>query len=171
VIPFLPTPYLAAAAFAGGLLAGGYGVHTWYKAQRVEALQEARTLERDGVRLANQSDVRYIDRIHEQREAAHARAERFETAFQLAADGLRACRVGPDLLGLLNDTGAKPASGPAAEPRPAAPAAQAGAVGSDCAAVVETYRWNIDNVVIPNQLQIESLQEFYRDIQRQFNKR
>lgn len=176
MIPIPPSLYVTAAAFVAGLASGGYGVHTWYKAQRVEALQQARTLERDGVRIANQADVRYIDRIFQQREAAHARATRFETAFRQAADGLRACRVGPDLLGLLNDTGEKPPAGPAAQPKPAATAAQtdpkgaSGAGGTDCAAVVETYRWNIDNVIVPNQLQIEELQRFYRDLQRKFNR-
>lgn len=167
MIPGIPNPSVLAGVFLAGLVAGGYGVHTWYKAQRVDALQEARALERGGVRVANQSDVRYIDRIHEQREAANARAGKFQTAFNLAADGLRACRVSPELLGLLNDTGAKPAPGPAAEPRPAAPAAQA---GTDCAAVVETYRWNIDNVIEPNRIQLEELQRFYRDVQRKFNR-
>jgi len=167
MIPIPGTPYLLLGAFLSGLAAGSYGVHTWYKAQRVEAIQEARNTEREGVRAANQADVRYIDRIFAQREAANANADKFKAAFTVAADSLRRCAVSPDLLRLLNESRESPAPGLAAKPEPAAPETQAGS--SDCAAVVETYRWNIDNVIVPNAIQIEELQRFYRDVQRRFN--
>lgn len=161
------TPYLLLGAFVGGLASGGYGVHTWYKAQRVEAIQEARKTEREGVKTANQADVRYIDRLHTNTEIANARAEKFQAAFKTAANSLRRCAVSPELVRLLNDTGEKPATGPAAKPKPAAPDAEA---GSNCAAVVETYRWNQDNVIEPNRIQVEELQRFYRDVQKKFNR-
>lgn len=154
-------------AFVGGLISGGYGVHTWYKAQRVEAIQEARKLEREGVKTATQADIRYIDRLHENTEKANARAKLFQAAFTTAADSLRGCAVAPDLLRLLNETGEKPAAGPAAKPGAASANAEA---GSNCAAVIETYEWNKNNVILPNAIQIEELQKFYRDVQRKFNR-
>ena len=167
MIPIPGTPSLLLGAFLGGLAAGGYGVHTWYKAQRVEAIQEARKVEREGVRTANQADVRYIDRLHQNTEKANARATQFQAAFRTAADGLRHCNVSPDLLRLLNESREKPAAGSAAKPKPAPETAQA---GSNCAAVVETYEWNIDNVIEPNRIQAEELQRFYRDVQKKFNR-
>lgn len=167
MIPIPGTAYLLAGAFLGGLAAGGYGVHTWYKAQRTDAILEARKVERAGVRVAVQADVRYIDRLHANTEAANAKADKFKKAFDLAANSLRRCAVSPDLLRLLNDTGEKPVAGSARKPEPAAEKTQA---GSDCAEVLATYKWNIDNVIVPNAIQIEELQRFYLDVQRKFNR-
>ena len=167
MIPIPGTPWLLLGAFVGGLAGGGYGVHTWYKAQRVEAIQEARTLEREGVRTAVQADVRYIDRLHANTEKANARAEKFQAAFALATDSLQRCAVSSDLLRLLNESGEKPAPGPTGKLEPAPPAVEA---GSDCAAVIDTYRWNQDNVIEPNRIHVEELQRFYRDVQKRFNK-
>ena len=161
------TAYLLLGAFVGGLASGGYGVHTWYKAKRVEAIQEARTLERAGVRVGHQADIRYIDRLHANTEKANARADKFQAVFKIAADGLQRCAVAPDLLRLLNEPGEKPAAGTAAKAGATAPAPEA---GSNCAAVVETYRWNQDNVIEPNRIHVEELQRFYRDLQKKFNR-
>lgn len=166
--PWLSTPALMAYAFTGGVAAGGYGVHTWYKAQRVDAIEKARETERLGVRKANQADVRYIDRIMEQREHANAKAAEFQRAFTIAADSLRRCAVSPDLLGLLNDGRSAPATGTAGKPGPAAVEVKA---GSNCAAVIETEQWNKDNVTRPNEIHIEELQRFYNEQRRLFNGR
>lgn len=166
--PWLSTPALCAYAFAGGLVGGGYGVHTWYKAQRVAGIEKARETERLGVRTANQADVRYVDRIMEQRERANAKAEKFQQAFELAANTLRRCIVDPTLLGLLNDGRSAPTAGTSGQPGPAAVEAKA---GSDCAAVIATEQWNKENVVIPNQIHIEELQRFYNEQRRLFNGR
>lgn len=162
------TPYLLLGAFLGGLGAGGYGVHTWYQAKRVNALEAARTVERAGVRTAHQADIRYIDRLHEQKGIADARADKFQKAFNMAADSLRRCAVSPELVRLLNESREKPVAGVAAKPESAPSDAQAGS--SDCAAVVETYQWNIDNVVVPNQIQIQELQRFYWELRQRFNR-
>lgn len=167
MIPIPRTPYLLLGAFVGGLLSGGYGVHTWYKAQSVKAIQEARKVEREVVRIGHQADIRYIDRLHANTERANARADKFQAVFKIAADSLQRCAVAPDLLRLLNDTGEKPAPGSAAKPEPAAKETEA---GSNCASVIETYRWNQDNVIEPNRLQVEELQRFYRDVQKKFNR-
>lgn len=161
------TAYLLAGTFLAGTASGGYAVHTWYKAQKVEKLQEARQLERGGVRTANQSDVRYIDRLHENTEKANARASQWQTSFNLAADSLRKCSVSPDIVRLLNSVGAGVVAGPASGAKPAAKETE---TNSNCAVVLETYKWNIENVVRPNEIQIEELQKFYREIQQKFNK-
>lgn len=166
--PWLSTPALCAYTFAAGLTAGGYGVHTWYKAQRVDAIESARTTERAGVSKANQADVRYVDRIMEQRDKANANAAKWEKAFNTAADSLRHCAVGPDLLRLFNDGRSAPTAGTPGAPGPAAVEAEA---GSNCAAVIATEQWNKENVVIPNSIQIEELQRFYNEQRRLFNGR
>ncbi len=168
MLPLPGTPYLLLGAFLGGLAAGSYGVHTWYQAQRVDALNEARKVERAGVKAASQADIRYIDRLHEQRRVADERAAKFQAAFNLAADSLRRCAVSPDVLRLLNEPREKPVAGLATESQPAAASTQAGS--SDCAAVVETYQWNIDNVIEPNRIQIQELQRFYWELRQRFNR-
>ncbi len=164
----LPFPPLYLVVFLAGLSAGGYGVHTWYKAQMVDAVQAARTVERAGVQAANQADLEYIARLEKEKEAANAKAAKWKTAFDQAANGLRRCAVGPELLGMLNQDRSEPAPRPAAQPEPAPAQAQA---GSDCAAVIDTYHWNIENVVEPNRIQIEEMQRFYRELQQEFNRR
>lgn len=166
--PWLSTPALCAYTFAAGLTAGGYGVHTWYKAQRVDAIETARETEQEGVHVANEADVRYIKRLEGERDQANANAAKFQRAFNMAADSLRHCAVSPDLLRLLNDGRSAATAGTAAQPGPAAVEAKA---GSDCAAVIETEQWNKENVVIPNQIQIEELQRFYNEQRRLFNGR
>ena len=113
-----------------------------------------------------QADVRYIDRLHANTEIANAKADKFKKSFDLAANSLRRCAVSPDLLRMLNDTGEKLATRPSRKPESAAAQAQA---GSDCAEVLATYKWNIDNVIEPNRIQVEELQRFYREVQRNFN--
>lgn len=142
---------------------------------RLAALEEARATERAGVAIAGQADVRYIDRLHEQAGAANARAAAFQSALEANREQLARCRVNSDLLGLLNAGTAEPAAGPAGEPGPAAAPAEAGApapgAGTSCEAVIETYRWNIDNVIVPNAIQLMELQRFYRDLRKRFNGR
>lgn len=166
--PWVSTPALCAYAFAGGLTSGAYGVHTWYKAQRVDAIESARETEREGVHVANEADARYIQRLEDQRDKANAKAAKFQQAFNTAANSLRRCAVSPDLLRLLNDGRSAPTAGTPGAPGPAAVEAKA---GSDCAAVIETEQWNKENVVTPNSIQIEELQRFYNEQRRLFNGR
>lgn len=163
----MPTLYVMAASLAVGVASGAYGAHTWYKARMVEAVEDARTAERAAVSAANKSDKVFIDRINAQWEAANARAEKFEKAFTIAANSLRKCSVSPDLLRVLNDLRDKDAAGVAAKSLPAPKEAEA---GSDCAEVIATYRWNIENVIEPNRIQVEELQNFYNRQREIFNK-
>lgn len=166
--PWLSTPALCAYAFAAGAAASAYGSHVWHKAQRVDAIEKARETERLGVRQAHQADVRYVDRIMEQRDKANAKAAEFKKSFLLASDTLRTCLVNPTLLGLLNDGRGGAVTGMPAEPMRGAPKVEA---GSNCAAVIETEQWNKENVVIPNAIQLEELQRFYNEQRRLFNGR
>lgn len=166
--PWASVPALIAYAFVGGLGAGGYGVHTWYKAQKVAKVEDARKMERTGVAKANQADVRYIDRLTEQRDQANANADKWKKEFDRVSVSLRRCTVSPTLLGMLNDGRSGATAGTAPKPSPTPAPVEA---GSNCAAVIETEQWNKENVVLPNQIQIEELQRFYEEQRRLFNKR
>ena len=169
MIPIPGTAYLLAAAFVAGAYSS-YKVMYWrHDAEELRAVQISRTLERSGVAIANKSDLVYIEKLRQQKESSDAREAKVRKALDIAGAALRHCAVSPELVGLLNERrDAEPAPGPAPDPRPAAAPPQA---GSDCAAVIETYSWNIDNVVEPNRLQVEGLQEFYRALQQKFNAR
>ena len=163
------TAYLLAAAFVAGAYST-YKVMDWrHDAELFKALEISRTLERGGVAIANKSDLVYIEKLRKQKEGSDAREAKFQRALDIAGAALRNCAVSPELVRLLNERrDAEPAAGPAAKPESAAAPPEA---GSDCAAVIATYNWNIDNVVEPNRLQVEGLQEFYRALQRKFNRR
>ena len=161
------TAYLIAAAFVAGAYST-YKVMDWkQRAEEADVIKISREIERGGTAVANQADKDYIVRLTKQKESSDARAEKFRRALEIAGNSLRNCSVSPDIVRLLNerrDTESAPRV--AAKPEPAAPQVEA---GSNCAAVLETYRWNIDNVVEPNRLQVEGLQKFYNDVRTKFN--
>ncbi len=167
MIPIPGTAYLLAAAFVAGAYST-YKVMDWkQRAEEADVIKISRVIERGGVAVANQADKDYIIRLTKQKESADVRAEKFRTALEIAGNSLRSCSVSPELVGLLNDARGEVAAARAApKPQPATPQAQA---SSNCALVLETYQWNIDNVVEPNRLQVEGLQKFYNDVRTKFN--
>lgn len=167
-LPF-PAPYLYLAVFVAGLAGGGYGVHTWYKAQRVEAIQDARVTERDGARLGNQADVRYLDRMLEQRAHAETNATAYERALNEANLELAYCRVDVRTLGVLNAAGAAEPAGAAGSAGPGAAPAEA-ARDSTAAAELDVCRANYAEVCVPNAEQLRRLQRWYLDLRERFNK-
>ena len=170
MIPIPGTAYLLLAAFTAGAV-GTYKVMDWkQRAEEATAIKISREIERGGVAVANQADKDYISRLTKQKESADARAEKFRKALDVAGNSLRKCAVSPELVRLLNESRDEVAAARAAtKPQPATPQAEASSNGSNCAAVLETYQWNIDNVVEPNRLQVEGLQKFYNDVREKFN--
>lgn len=167
MIPIPGTAYLVAAAFVAGAYST-YKVMDWKQdAEELRAIRISREMERGGVAIANKADLEHIERLTKQKESADVRAVKLQKAIEIAGDALKHCDVSPELVGLLNERRSpEPVARPAA---PAVPAPAPAQAGSDCAAVIETYHWNIDNVIEPNRLQIEGLQKFYRDVQKRFN--
>ena len=164
---------IIAIAVALSLAAGfgaGWRVKTAFVAQdALQAAQEARRGERKGVQIAYQADIRYIDRLHEAKGRSDARAAALQKALAGNSTDLAACRVDADLLRVFQPPpGVPPAPRAAGEPRPA-PAAVDPGPGTTCAAVVESYRANRDEVAEPNSIQLRAIQEFYRDLRERFN--
>ena len=170
MIPIPGTAYLLLAAFVAGAV-GTYKVMDWkQRAEEATAIKISREIERGGVAVANAADKDYISRLTKQKESADERARRLSRALEIAGNSLRNCTVSPELVRLLNDSREEVAATRASsKPQPATPKAEASAGSSNCAAVIETYHWNIDNVVEPNRLQVEGLQKFYNDLRMKFN--
>lgn len=164
----LPNPYVWAGLFVAGVLSGTYGTHTWYKAQRVDAIEQARKIERSLQRVANQADIRYVDELHAQRERAEANADKFKRALHDKNAELAGCRVDAALLQLLDDAGMSDPSADPSEPR--SPGARASAPrDSNCAAELERARDNYANVCAPNAIQLRELQFFTRKLIGDYN--
>jgi hypothetical protein len=168
VIPFIPAPYLYAGLFLAGLAAGGYGVHTWHKAQRVDTIERARTSEQGFQRVARQADVRYIERLHDQAAAAQTNAKAWERAMLETNYQLAQCRVGADAVGLLNAAGMPGAAADPAQPRPGS-ATAAPARDSNAAAELGVCRRNYAEVCVPNAVQLEELRGFTRRLIKDYN--
>ena len=165
------TAFAVVLSLAGGFYAGWQVKAAFVDQAALRAAQQARSTERAGVQTAYQADIRYIDRLHEAKGRSDARAAALQKALAGNSTDLAACRVGADLLRVLNAGAGVPApAGPAAQPVPAAAPVAAGP-GSTCAAVIESYQRNRDEVAAPNFLQIEEIQRFYSDLQRRFNAR
>lgn len=162
-------PPLWACTLAGGLLSGAYGMHTWHKAQAVDAIETARDDERDLQHDANQASARHADALLEQQQTAALNAGKFDKAIHEKNRELAACRVDAAVVELLDAAGELPdAAGDPAEPRPSAARAQA---APDSTADVELGRCraNYADVCVPNALQLRDLQGFTRDLIRNYN--
>ena len=163
-LPSIPAVYLYGAAFVAGLAAGAYGVHTWHKAQAVDAINKARKDERGFQRQANQADVRYVDRLHEQAARAERNAANFRRVLDEKNRELATCRVDAELLRVLDDARSMPGTaGHPAEPRPPAARAEAPRDGN-CARELETCRANYTDVCVPNAVQVIELRAFTRKL-------
>jgi len=169
MIPIPGTAYLLAAAFIAGAFTT-YKVMDWKQdAEELRAVKISRELERGGVVIANKADKEYIAKLTAQKEKADARAEKFKAAMEISAKALSKCAVRPELVSLLNEPReGNAAAGITVKPKPTTPQVEA---SSNCALVLETYHWNIDNVIEPNRLQVEGLQKFYNDVRQKFNAR
>lgn len=163
----IPAPYLYAGVFLAGLVAGGYGVQTWHKAQRVDAVDKARTTERAGATLANQAQVRHLERLVELREHAERNAGAFRRALDETNAELRACRVSGAVVRLLDDAGDPGAAG---VPGGAVPARPDVAPPRDSTADVEleTCRRNYAEVCVPNARQLNDLIDWYERLRRRY---
>lgn len=149
---------------------GGWRVKAAFVAQdALRAVQASRQAERQGVQIAYQADIRYIDRLHEAKGRSDANSARLQRALAANATDLAACRISADVLRVLQPpAGVPPAPRAAGEPRPA-PAAVDPGPGTTCAAVVESYQQNRDEVAEPNSIQLRAIQEFYRDLRERLN--
>lgn len=170
-IPSIAGLNLYAGVFLAGLAAGGYAVHTWHKAQRADAIDQARTSERALQRSASQSDVRYVDRLHDQVRHAQDNATAFRRALNATNDDLARCRVDAELVRLLDDAGQLPgAAGHPAEPRPGSARAAATPASSSCDVELERCRANYAEVCVPNAIHVRELRAFTRRLIQDYNR-
>ncbi len=170
MIPGIPAPYILAGLFIAGVLSGGYGTHTWYKAQRVDAVETARTDERHLQKGANQASVRHADALLEQEQTAAKNEKDFRRVLNEKNRELANCRVDAELIGVLDDAARMPgAARDPGEPRPG-PAAAVPAPDSTCEAELGICRANYADVCVPNALQLRDLQGFTRGLIRDYNR-
>ena len=169
MIPIPPKLYLYGGLFLAGLFSGGYGVHTWYKAQRVEAIEEARQSERELQVLANKADQSYATYMRSH--AAHAKSNeaKYRRVLNEANSELADCRVDARLISVLNDAGVPEAPADPAGSGSVAPDASAPR-DSNCAVELDVCRSNYAEVCIPNEIQLRELQKFTRELIRDYNK-
>lgn len=158
------------AAILGLTFWSGWTVKTWKVAKdQLVAERASRVIERGLQKSANQAEVRYADRLLSQEETAQKNAALWTKALQLSQQRLADCRVDAELVGLLNDATVPAPAGPAAQPGPRAEAAVQ-AQESNCAAELGTCRRNYVEVCVPNAVQLQELQSFYKKLQQDYNR-
>ena len=163
-------PPLWAITGAAGLALGAYAMHTWQKAQHVDAVERGRAGELQLQKGAGQAAVRYADRLLEQQQTADLTGRKFQEVLRAKNSELDSCRVDAELVGLLDAAGTLPgAAGDPGEPR-SGPAPAAPAPDSTAAAELATCRANYAEVCIPNAIQLLELREFTRGLIRDYNR-
>lgn len=156
-------PYLllALAFWTSGMLTLGYWKGgkderaDWIK-QQAKAAEQARENEQELTRMNNRSTALYVARARDQERKARA-LPKIEIPMDCTVPAA-AGRVLNDAQRLPEDAGAGPGIGAAAE-----------AVDSSCAAELEICKRNYVEVAIPNALQLQELQQRWRDTQSIIN--
>ncbi len=166
-LPVIPMPYLCAGVFLIGLSVGGYGVHTWYQADRVKAIEQARRTETVLQQGATVADTGYLKKLTQQLDKSQRNADRWRALYEENKE-LANCVVGPAAIGVLNDAGMSGAPASAARAGPAA--AETETSRSNCAAELDVCRRNYTDVCVPNEVQLGDLQRFTRKLIADYNK-
>lgn len=160
--------WLAMAGVA--LFTAGWVVNGWrHEAARTKAVVQAGWTGQHLQGAANQSSMNYQDRLREDHDHQIKRARIFAMAMAQAREELAGCRVDATLLRVLNDSARATSAGVSGGSVPTPAPAEADPGGSsNCAAVIETYRWNAENVVRPNEVQLEELTAFYKRVRSEY---
>lgn len=154
-------------AMAGAALfcAGWYFNGLRWENKQIAQVQRSAEVGVDLQRTANQAEVNYVDRLRDEKERQEQRAKQYRAALHQSRIALDGCRVDVSLLRLLNNPDATAPAGVPAEPVRQGEAPQA---DTTCTAVVDTYYWNVENVVRPNQIQLDELSAFYRRVRAEY---
>lgn len=155
--------YTIIAAFIAGGLCTAYVQHKFHQADQLAAVNTARTVERSAGTLVYTASNQSLQQTARQLKAADERANRLSAALA----NVPACPVSNAAVRLLNESTVPAAAGSTRQPD--ATPAPAKAVDTN-----DVAKWAADNnatVCIPNADDYAALQQFYRDLRAQYNRR
>lgn len=154
-----------AIALIVGFGAGFYTQYKFGKADRVDAVQEVRKVERDVDTISNTAGTGHLDRLRKEKDDAESKLRVLRK--RLAESDAR-CDVPVPPEWVRDPAGVPPAAGNPTGPQQPAPPVEAVA---DCRVVVESCEANRLEVCQPNASQLEDLQRWYRDLRDRVNGR
>lgn len=161
-----------ALALAATFYAGKQHERSGWESRRADQTEAARKTERAGVAIANTAGADHNADLKQQLEKAHAELATLRAALPTVPD----CRVPRRVVRLLDGQRMSATAGSAGQlaPAPAPVATDPGAAEKtdavECRVVIDSCANNRVNVCEPNALQVEGLQRFYEQLQRQYNK-